>query len=235
MFRIVTIALILLFSASAYGETYIDGVVGNIVYKGFANQNIDSMMAGIRGVNILKISDILNIRSEGSFMYGKKEEIRGNSAFIQMQPYLITLRTGISLEADNSVMFTVGPMWRYFYTPVDFKFPAVSLSTSDRYFSETWYAVESMRFLGISGPYRIEFLGEIFIPLSQKYRHIDKEYVNGEWISYSRTEHSSGRIGGAIELRFGYKSLIIDTRYEYCNFSPGMGANLLTLGIGYML
>jgi hypothetical protein len=234
MLRIILIVLTVLFSTSAYGETYIDGVVGSIIYKGFAKQDVNSMMAGIRAVNVLKISDSLNVRSEGSLMYGQKEEVRYGIALYQIQPYMVTLRAGISLESDDAVMFTVGPMWRYFYAPVDIKFSGGIPDTSDHYFSETWYAVESMRFLGISGPYRIEFLGEVFIPISQKYRRIDQEYVAGEWISHSRTEHSNGGMGGALELRFGYKSITIDGRYEYFNLSHSSGANLLTFGIGYM-
>jgi len=89
MLRIILIVLTVLFSTFAYGETYIDGVVGSIIYKGFAKHDVNSMMAGIRAVNVLKISDSLNVRSEGSLMYGQKEEVRYGIALYQIQPYML--------------------------------------------------------------------------------------------------------------------------------------------------
>jgi len=215
-------------------EVTVEAVNGYGILKNLNKQNVDVTFYGIRSRVLYKLAENFYITGEGSFLISQKADFSDGKARFTIEPTVTSAELAITLEGDDNVMFTVGPMFRYTRIPAD----AIALNdptmTGHGEISiEDWFAVESMRLRGQSGPHRIELRGSVYIPISWKGHNNFKVYKNENLIEATdKKDSGSGNMGGKIELTYGYKMVIISASYEYASVTKGGGINLLTLTAG---
>jgi hypothetical protein len=215
-------------------EVTVEAVNGYGILKNLNKQNVNVTFYGIRSRVLYKLAENFYITGEGSLLIPEKANFSDGKARFTIEPTVTSAELSITLEGDDNVMFTVGPMFRYTRIPVD----AIALSDPaitghGKVSIEDWFAVESMRFRGQSGPHRIELRGSVYIPISWKRHSNLKVYKNGNLIEVTDEKDSgSGNMGGKIELTYGYKMVTVSTGYEYMSITNKSGMNLFTLTAG---
>jgi hypothetical protein len=215
-------------------EVTVEAVNGYGILKNLNKQNVNVTFYGIRSRVLYKLAENFYITGEGSLLIPEKADFSDGRAKFTIEPKIATAELAITLEGDDTVMFTVGPMFRYVRMTTN----AVVLNNPgitgySELTVEDWYAVESIRFRGQSGPHRIELIGSVYIPISWKGHINSKEYINGDLNkTIDEKDSGSGSMGGKLELTYGYKRVIISAGYEYASVTEGGGINLFTLTAG---
>ncbi|MCX7794324.1 MAG: hypothetical protein N2257_07990 [Thermodesulfovibrionales bacterium] len=217
---VVILLISLAFVGVCFAETSIEATGGTIVVKnmkvtgpgGSGTLRQEGILYGIRGVNYLKISDLLVVRSEVSAFFTDMKDMDKYGFKIASDVKTIALRTALALEGDDSVGFFFGPVWRVTWMDVNFDLvnnPLIKGEGSAR-ISE-FYITESFRFKGETGPHRLEFIAEVFIPIDGSSK---SEFKNTLGYREEESEYIDLGLGYGIELKYSYKQFLFGARYQ---------------------
>jgi len=235
--NVITIFVLLLLILTGQAESMevsVRAVRSDGVFKGINRQNVDITLYGVEGRSLYKLAENFYIYGEASFTAPvDSTKFMDGIAEYAIKPYIAKTELTITLEGDDTVMFMVGPAFRY--THIDFEaiVPGTSKHGNGKGYIENWFVAQSLRFRGRSGPHWIELIGKVYIPISWQIKSKTKVY-DGEVLVEERIEeeHGPGDIGGKIEITYRYKTFTVSVGYEYTPITNKTGTNLFTTGLG---